>query len=337
VHYSRIPDRVKERFGLEKAEEIDHFEADVRTCNFLNRDDEGDYTFVHKSFMEFFAASRLHRLMLGERATVGGPVRINEEVRFFLNNLFALEPKQEPGPPCEPPEGFVWIPPGEYILGAEGELPLQIARLAEGFFIARAPVTVAEFARFVEATGYRTTAEEQGRSRAWTGTEWEWVEGADWRHPQGPGSGVEGAMDHPVVHVSWYDAVAYAEWAGLRLPTEEDWEKAARGTDGREYPWGDVFDESRCNTSESGIGATTAVGDYSPDGDSPYKCVDMAGNVWEWTSSEYGSSSDIRVLRGGSWYFNLNDARGSYRLGYRPDYSYGCIGFRCVSPVRSDS
>jgi hypothetical protein len=99
IHYSRIPARVKAHFGLEKAEEIDHFEADVRTANFLNRDDAGNYAFVHKSFMEFFAACRLHGLMLADQAAVGGPVRINEEVRLFLNNLFALKPKVEPGPP----------------------------------------------------------------------------------------------------------------------------------------------------------------------------------------------------------------------------------------------
>ena len=199
LHYSRIPDRVKGHFELEKAQEIDHFEADVRTCNFLNRDEEGNYAFDHKSFMEFFAASRLHRLMLEDRATAGGPVRINEEVRFFLNNLFALEPKEEAGPPYEPPEGFVWVGPGEYVLGGEYGLDVQVARLEKGFFIARAPVKVAEFACFVEATGYRTTAEQRGESYAYVGSEWKLVSGADWRHPQGPGSGVEETTEHPVV------------------------------------------------------------------------------------------------------------------------------------------
>ncbi len=107
IHFSRIPGRVKTHFRLDKGEEIDYFEADVRTCNFLNRDDVGNYRFVHKSFIEFFAACRLHQLMLEDRATVNDSVCINEAVRLFLTDLFALEPKEEPGLPCEPPDGFV--------------------------------------------------------------------------------------------------------------------------------------------------------------------------------------------------------------------------------------
>jgi predicted NACHT family NTPase len=119
IHFSRIPARVQAQFKLEDAAQIDYFEADVRTCNFLSRDGEGNYQFAHKSFQEFFCACRLHRLMLDNQATATGPVPINEEIRLFLTDLFAEQPKAEPGPPRAPPEGFVWVPPGDYILGGE--------------------------------------------------------------------------------------------------------------------------------------------------------------------------------------------------------------------------
>jgi hypothetical protein len=302
IHYSRIPEQVKAYFCLEKADEIDYFEADVRTCNFLNRDDAGDYSFAHKSFLEFFCACRLHRLMLADRATADGPVPINEEVRFFIRDLFVLQPKEEPDPPCAPPEGSVWVPPGEYILGGELGFDVQVARLEQGFFIGRAPVTNSEYVRFVAATNHEPP-------KHWRG-----------------GTPPQEMANHPVVYVSWHDAVAYAEWAGGRLPSQEEWEKAARGSDGRAYPWGDDFDPGRCNTKEGGAGTTTPVDRYSPQGDSPYGATGMAGNVWEWTASEQG---DVRVLRGGS--FDAQSlARCAFRLRSFPDGRFRLNGFRVV-------
>jgi len=313
VHYGRIPGRVKTHFGLEKAEEIDYFEADVRTCNFLGRDAAGNYAFAHKSFMEFFCACRLHRLMLENRATAGGPVPINEEERLFLGDLFALQPKAEPGPPHEPPEGFVWVPPGEHILGGRNGLDLQITRLEEGFFAARTPVTNAQYARFVAETGREPPQY--------------------WRGKRPPAR----LADHPVVYVTWHDAVAYAEWAGARLPTEQEWEKAARGTDGREYPWGE-WGEGRCNTGEAGIGDTSPVGQFSPGGDSPYGLQDAAGQVWEWTASEWEPGGSLRVLRGGSFYVNRDLARCTYRRWDDPNLDWSHRGFRVVvSPISPSS
>ncbi len=192
----------------------------------------------------------------------------------------------------------VWIPPGPFIMGSDkardpqaydDETPQHEVTLP-GYWISRAPVTVAQFRAFVRESGYR-----------WDG--------------QGE---KQGGDDHPVVHVTWHDALAYCRWQARRtglavtLPSEAEWEKAARGADGRIYPWGDKFDEGKCNSSEGGVGTTSAVGRYSPQGDSPYGCVDMAGNVWEWCRTkwensyrDYRGDDDLegnaaRVVRGGS-------------------------------------
>jgi formylglycine-generating enzyme required for sulfatase activity len=331
VHYSRLPERVRAHFRLEKAHEIDYFEHDIRTCSFLNRDPEGNYRFVHKSFQESFVAQWLAPKLLDGSAP---EMHINEEIRGFVRGLLA-EADWPPLPPpgMEVPEGMVWVPPGPFIMGGEDEEGgTRVVRLEQGVFVARTPVTNAEFSRFVEATGYVTTAEEEGWGYALDREKVEYVKtrGADWRHPEGPDSSIEGRMDHPVVQVSWHDAAAYAEWAGVRLLTEQEWEKAARGIDGRIYPWGDAFDSDRCNTYGSGIGTTTPVGRYSSNGDSPCGCADMAGNVWEWTASEWESGSAPRVLRGGSWASNRNYARCASRNGPEPDGWDYLIGFRVV-------
>ena len=156
------------------------------------------------------------------------------------------------------------------------------------FRIARMPVTVAQFAAFVRATGYRTTAEVKGSARVYTGSKWEDVKGADWSHPRGPQSDVVQKQNHPVTCVSWHDAQAFCKWAGVRLPSEAEWEKAARGTDGRLYPWGDAAPTNEhCNFGMK-VGDTTPVGSY-PKGASPYGLLDAAGNVLEWTSSKFAA------------------------------------------------
>jgi len=247
---------------------------------------------------------------------------------------------------------MVFVPAGEFLMGSEelgdDERPAHRVYL-DDFWIDRYEVTNDRFARFVAATGYQTEAESRRWGWVWKRAEWEKVEGADWQHPRGPDSSIEGKLDHPVVLVSWNDAVAYCRWAGKHLPSEAQWEKAARGTltdsgHGPRYAWGDEFDPARANTNESGLGDTTPVGSFSPQGDSPYGACDMTGNVWEWMADWYGSdyysrapsanppgpaSGTDKVLRGGSWPFDEVYARTAFRYNVRPDYTYDFAGFRC--------
>jgi len=244
---------------------------------------------------------------------------------------------------------MVFVPAGEFAMGSQelgdDERPAHQVHL-DGFWIDRYEVTNTRFARFVTATGYQTDAERRGWGWVWKDSAWEKVEEANWRHPRGPDSSIEGKLDHPVVLVSWSDAEAYCQWAGKDLPSEAQWEKAARGTDDRRYAWGDEFDSVKANTNESGLGDTTPVGSFSPQGNSPYGASDMTGNVWEWVADWYASdyysqapsanppgpaTGTYRVLRGGSWPFDEVYARTAFRYNVRPDYTYDFAGFRCSS------
>jgi serine/threonine protein kinase len=193
------------------------------------------------------------------------------------------------------PDGkeYIHVPAGEFWMGSrrDSDAPRHKVYL-DGFYISRYPVTNAEYHAFLEATHYMPP--EHWRDGVYTA--WE--------------------ANQPVVYVSWHDAMAYCRWADGRLPTEAEWEKAARGTDERGYPWGKTFDPKRCNTREGDRGSASPVGKYSPAGDSPYGVGDMAGNVWEWVldwyAPAYGASSPARnptgpgtgkakVIRGGSY------------------------------------
>ena len=252
------------------------------------------------------------------------------------------------------PEGVVFVPAGEFIMGSpdgegyDDERPQHTVYL-DAYYMDEYEVTNEQFSQFVDATGYTTDAETEGWGWAATGDTWGEVEGAEWRHPQGPDGSIEGKMDHPVVQVSWNDADAYCQWVGKRLPTEAEWEKAARGTDGREYPWGNsVADGSKLNY-DLNVGDTTEVGAY-PDGASPYGAMDMAGNVWEWVvdwydANYYGTSpesnpqgpdsGEYRVLRGGSWDLSRLRARCANRDWSIPDDWNLIVGFRCCAVATS--
>jgi formylglycine-generating enzyme required for sulfatase activity len=230
---------------------------------------------------------------------------------------------------------MVYVPEGKFWMGSEdgdpdarGDEKPQHEVYLDAFWIDRTPVTNGEYGRFVEATG-------QEKPKHWQ----------DGRIP-------EGKEDHPVIWVSWYDAQDYCRWRGeqagvaVRLPTEAEWEKAARGTDGQRYPWGNEFDREKCNSKEGGSGDTTPVGRYSPACDSPYGLADMAGNVWEWCNDWYDddiyrhragqvvknpegpASGDSKMLRGGAAGNDEGILRCAYRNYYLPDCWSSHRGFR---------
>jgi len=236
--------------------------------------------------------------------------------------------------------GTYWI--GDESPDAFGDAPRRRGQIVS-FAIDRHEVTNRQFREFVRATGYRTTAEREGGGWVYRGGEsdWSFADGADWRHPLGPQSNIDRASEHPVVLVSWYDAEAYANWAGKRLPTEAEWEVAARG--GRPpgaMPLGDPALDRTANVWQGRwpwrnelsdhFFYTAPVGSFAPNSIGLY---DMLGNVWEWTADAYDVRATLRVARGGSWFCSANYC-AAYRPGFRgkspPDHAFNNVGFRCA-------
>jgi formylglycine-generating enzyme required for sulfatase activity len=233
---------------------------------------------------------------------------------------------------------LVRVRAGEFLMGSDPskdklardeEQPQHPVYVSE-FYIGKYPVTNAQYAAFVKAVKHRAPEH--------------------WERGEVP----SGKENPPVVYVSWDDAVAFYQWLSretgktFRLPTEAEWEKAARGTDGRIYPWGNEWDETKLNSEEAGPGDTTPVGQYSPDGDSPYGAADMSGNVWEWCADWFDEkgyqrraksavrdpqgpkTGKDRVLRGGAFLSIRRLVRCASRFGYYPYYRFRHYGFRVV-------
>ncbi|KAF7206398.1 inactive C-alpha-formylglycine-generating enzyme 2 [Nothobranchius furzeri] len=245
--------------------------------------------------------------------------------------------------------------------GKDGESPIREVEV-QPFSLDKYPVTNARFRDFVRSQKYKTEAETFGwsfvfqdfvsgemKSRVTQRIEsapwWLPVERAFWRQPAGPDSGILEHLDFPVVQVSWNDAQAFCRWKGNRLPTEEEWEWAARGgLQGRTFPWGNKFQPNRTNlwqgkfpdvdSAEDGYHGTSPVKAFPPQNN--YGLYDMMGNTWEWTSTRFPATQPMYVLRGGSWIDTVDGsanhkARVTTRMGNTPDSASDNLGFRCAA------
>ncbi|MFQ5455391.1 MAG: formylglycine-generating enzyme family protein [Nitrospirota bacterium] len=229
-------------------------------------------------------------------------------------------------------DDMILIPAGNFLMGYDHRMPDEKPMhkvYLKSFYIDKYEVTNKKYEKFVNATGRKPPFLWRKRNG---------------RYPYRKG-------DHPVTFVDWYDAGAYCRWAGKRLPTEQEWEKTARGTDGRMFPWGNRFDPEKANTPQSMIGDTTPVGSF-PEGRSPYGVYDMSGNVWEWTNSWYkphpgnkkpgeNYGEKFRVVKGGSWvdcsFYKCGLSAPSFNRGFfLPKTKNKGFGFRCAKSVKGN-
>ncbi|TSA11334.1 MAG: hypothetical protein D4R73_04055 [Deltaproteobacteria bacterium] len=327
LHFRTLREAIDTYFDAKTKESLelslDNLDYQIRTSAFLKRNDaEVYYAFGHGSFMEYFVARKLAREIPESRAQ---EIKITDEIALFVSEMIDPSVYERIAPPLGTtiPEDMAYVPPGQFIMGYGNSI--RITSLNTGFLIDKYPVTNAQFCIFLNERSNRREG----------GVEWLDLRGGFknkgchllWK--EGRFVVKPGLKEHPVIYVSWYGARAYAEWAGKRLPTRKDWEKAARGIDGRVFPWGNKFDQTRCNTKESTSKKTTPVTKY-PTGVSPYGCLDMAGNVWEWTASWCNKRKQVSMLRGGSWILDGYGARCPYHNGANVKNRFDDVGFRCV-------
>jgi formylglycine-generating enzyme required for sulfatase activity len=245
------------------------------------------------------------------------------------------------------------VPAGEFLYGGDANgKDLEKKEITYDFWIARYPVTNIQYLRFIDDKGYQNPD-------LWVGEGKIWLNKAKRTEPRLWNLAGFNAALQPVMGVTWYEAEAYCNWANqryqqegiltpagklmipadyrIRLPLEWEWEYAARGSDGRQYPWGNIFNKEFANTDESDINRTSVVSMY-PDGASPFGVWDMAGNVWEWQGNKY-EKKDSRLIRGGSWFNNPGNARCACRFSALPDDLFFDLnlGFRMILSRSSSS
>jgi len=371
VTYAAAEPLVKTKLPAEEAASPTKTEQHTREflgCSFL-RPGPGDlFVFSHRSFRGYLAAKEiLPRLLEGTAAAqkidqdgVGFLAEMLEEKcsREFYRQQVEAALKKDGVPDwitktkdgrfvSKLPSGLevemVYVPAGPFVLGAEGEhsLPPQIAILEKGFWMDKTPVTNEQYQHFLKANPKHPAPNVKD----------DWAKPYNWNGRDFP----KGAEKHPVVLVSWNEAQAFCKWSGKVLPADLQWEKSARGIDGRRWPWGSAWDRDKCNSASwwakkdlweqkdwedwrdnvflkelSGKKImTTPVSQFAKT-ESPYGCVDSAGNVWEWCADFYDEQKTMQLLRGGAWYVRLDYVACAIRYGVVPvDRNY-FIGFRCA-------
>jgi formylglycine-generating enzyme required for sulfatase activity len=260
---------------------------------------------------------------------IGGSLILALVIVYFVAAMWQQNaaPTEKSDVKVEPPLHMAYVPGGEFIMGADNgdeyERPSHKVTV-KPFYIDVYEVTCEEYEKFIKATGYSPPSK--------------------WKNGHYP----EGAAHQPVTGVNWDDAVAYAKWSGKRLPTEEEWEFAARGGDARRYPWGNEWKPMAANADADSRGHVVEVGTY-PSGKSPFGAFDMVGNAWEWTASDLTAypgghiqerpNGDLKIIRGGSYQSKRKSATTTYRWGYpaRNADDYSNTGVRCVKDAPASS
>ena len=360
-------DEILNASGLVIGEQVDYFEVlGLSISEFENRNELTIANRVEAAHKNLYSAS----LKAGGRPRADG--RTEEQWRTLLNQArdALIDPQKrsvhlatfdhdegfiDPSPVPLYIENMELIPAGEFQMGGNDddtlvdEQPVHPVFL-EAFYIDKYLVTNAQYKTFVDANP------QWGKPRGLANLLPSRYHDDYYLHHWDKNNYPVSETNHPVVHISWYAAMAYAQWVGKRLPTEAEWEKAARGgLSGQKYTWGNTTDNSKANYNRN-VGKTTPVGKYPANG---YNLYDMAGNVWEWCLDEwddgfyasspttnpfsgrsigsmidnYTYSNELHVLRGGSWYNTVQNVRVAKRSGAPPTYANSSIGFRCVKPV----